>query len=210
MKISALQMDDVLVALHNVDEAKRSALAARTRHFKRLGFPEGANVGRGRTSFYGIGQLIDLLLAFELSQFGVNPERVVEILSAAKYLSKPIVRDYLDRLSGSQPPSLIIHIDPRAADSLSARNPAEDHDLLDMVENDAVFFAENWLTDANRFHWRRRALIDATTLMREAAHVLAHLGICSPEELYDAMEAFDRAAKIEAEKELKELLDGDG
>jgi hypothetical protein len=207
LQISAAQMDEILMAMHQVHPSKKGAFSARTRHLKRLGFPPGANVGRGRSVTYGASELINLLLAFEMAEVGINPERAVKILSTVRPLDVAIARDFLAQKTDEQRPSLIIQIDPRAMER-ALGDPDADEDPFDMVENPADFFSETYLTGANRFHWRRLALIDASQMMRDASLVLDALGICAARIFNDALQDLSDAAKAREVAQLEGIFDG--
>ncbi len=199
MELSAAQMDEVIMAIHGIAPEKRGALEARTRHFKRLGFPRGANVGRGRSVRYEVGQVISMLLAFELSEFGINPERIAALLSKAGRLELPIANDFVERMQKQDRPNLIIHIDPRALGILGDTDEDASNWLGD---NDAVDFADRWLVGDNRFNWRRRALIDATELMKHAALALEGLDICTIPTFSADLRAYVEGARAEITKSL--------
>lgn len=69
---------DRLVAIHAVPAAKRAAFTARVKHFQRLGWPSGANTGKGKAAPYGERQFRELAITFELSALGLPAERAVE------------------------------------------------------------------------------------------------------------------------------------
>ncbi len=73
------ELDAVVRVMHGVDP-DNAALVARFKYMQRMGFPEGANPGRGVRSVYGLDQVLKLLLAFELLETGATPTRVVRML----------------------------------------------------------------------------------------------------------------------------------
>ena len=77
--ISYATIDAALRVMHDVRD-DRAGLIARYKYFQRNGFPEGTNAGRGKAVSYGIDQLLQLLLAFELQETGCGPTRVMRIL----------------------------------------------------------------------------------------------------------------------------------
>lgn len=205
MQLKTPKVADVLMALHSIPERKRVAFVARIKHFQRLGFPAGTNTGRGRAAPCGPSQLIDLLIAFEMAEVGIEPERAVKILSTVRPLAVPIARDFLAHVEDDQKPNLIIQIDPRALDGL--REPKDAGDPFDMIENAADFFAENYLTGPNRFRWRRLAMIDATQMMRHAANALDALCICSTADFIQALQELSDAATEATEKHMGKVFD---
>lgn len=78
MHLTYAELEDFLAELHRVAPEKRIALRGRLKHFQRLGWPEGTNQGKGARVQYGIGQTMSLVMAMEMLQLGLTPERVVE------------------------------------------------------------------------------------------------------------------------------------
>lgn len=78
MQFSFGVVEAALAHVHTIREDARSAFSARLKHFQRLGFPPGINTGRGRAASYDIGHLLLLMLALELVQLGIPPERAKE------------------------------------------------------------------------------------------------------------------------------------
>lgn len=134
--ISQSQMLTVLARLHNVVPARMSALKGRLQHFQRLGFPYGVNTGKGRAARYEASQIVELVLAFELSQLGLWPEAV---LAAIQSLGERL---------------------PRALGRLDLSKHRERH--FDII----VVFDANALSDLTREYGERRATtqIDLMTL----------------------------------------------
>lgn len=80
---------------HSIAEDKMTALRGRLQHFQRLGWPSGANLGRGTRVRYGLKEVMLLAMAFEMVQLGVGPERIVDAWrQEASGLARQ-VRDYL-------------------------------------------------------------------------------------------------------------------
>lgn len=73
------EVEGVVQALHGLP-AGDAATGSRFRYFQRLRFPEGANTGRGVPATYGLDQLLQTLVAFELAEAGLGPTRIVRAL----------------------------------------------------------------------------------------------------------------------------------
>lgn len=80
MEFSFAQVEHTLALTHQIRHESRSAFAHRLKHLQRLGFPAGINTGRGRAATYSVGHLFQWALALELFQFGLTPERAVNVL----------------------------------------------------------------------------------------------------------------------------------
>lgn len=95
--------------LHNVPPAREGALIGRLQHLQRMNFPRGVNVGSGKRAEYNLPSIVKLLLAFELMQFGLGPERVKGVLNYLRW--GPIAW-----LGGRAGRALATGIDPREAE----------------------------------------------------------------------------------------------
>lgn len=63
-----------------VPEDRRSALLGRFQHLQRLSLIEGINPGRGVAAEYGAHQVLIIMLAFQMLQLGLTPERAVNTI----------------------------------------------------------------------------------------------------------------------------------
>lgn len=59
---------------------RHSALLGRFQHLQRLSLIKGINPGRGKAAEYQAHQLLVILLAFQMLQLGLTPERAVGII----------------------------------------------------------------------------------------------------------------------------------
>lgn len=71
---------DVEGAVLGMHGAETSVVSARFRYFQRLRFPSGTNTGRGRPASYGLEQMLQIVLAFELLNAGLGPTPVVRTI----------------------------------------------------------------------------------------------------------------------------------
>ena len=129
----------MLAARHSVGIAHESRVAGRLQHLQRLSFPPTTNTGRGVAAVYGIGEVAQLSLAFEIMQLGLTPERVVNLFTtigswlarSAGYIGEKIVT------SGERPPAVddfLLSFDPCA---LFAREITQDIANGDEVHDSA-------------------------------------------------------------------------
>lgn len=81
VKLSYADVEATLAQLNRIADDKRTAFKARLKHFQRLGFPDGANTGTGKRVLYSVQMLLQLAFATELSQAGMSPKRVVDIIN---------------------------------------------------------------------------------------------------------------------------------
>lgn len=73
-------MLDLVALTIGVPFAKRSALLGRFQHLQRLKLIEGINPGRGKAAEYGAHQIVVILIAFQMLQLGLTPERTVSVI----------------------------------------------------------------------------------------------------------------------------------
>jgi hypothetical protein len=78
-------LEAALAALNGIPSHNRTAFQARLKNFHRLGFPEGIGQGRGKAVIYGARELVLMALAVELTQLGLTPERVIEVIREDEY-----------------------------------------------------------------------------------------------------------------------------
>lgn len=93
--LSYAEVTSFIAERHSIADDKRTALRGRLQHFQRLGWPSGANLGRGTRVRYGLKEVMLLAMAFEMIQLGMSPERIVDAWrQEASGLARQ-VRDYL-------------------------------------------------------------------------------------------------------------------
>lgn len=63
-----------------VPDERRSAFLGRFQHLQRLRLIEGINPGRGKAAEYRPNQVMVILLAFQMLQLGLSPERTVNVI----------------------------------------------------------------------------------------------------------------------------------
>lgn len=64
----------------NVPQERRSALLGRFQHLQRLKLIEGINPGRGKAAEYRAHQILIILIALQMLQLGMTPERAVDLI----------------------------------------------------------------------------------------------------------------------------------
>ncbi|WP_109356796.1 hypothetical protein [Sphingorhabdus sp. EL138] len=77
MEFTYAEILDILSTKHNVASAKKVAFRGRLQHFQRLGFPAGANTGKGKGVAYSWRELFLIGLALDCLEIGSTPDRSV-------------------------------------------------------------------------------------------------------------------------------------
>lgn len=81
MEFTYTEILDILSAKHNIINSKMTAFRGRLQHFQRLGFPSGANTGKGNGVAYSWRELFLIGLALDCLEIGSTPDRsVTEII----------------------------------------------------------------------------------------------------------------------------------
>ena len=176
MRLAYAQIEELIAVIHGVLPGRRSALEGRLKHFKRLGFPTGVNTGRGKAASYDAAAILKLLIAFELLQLGMMPEKATILVramgdilvDAAGYAGSELMRwpdpDLIDPDNPRQSDPFFIILDPMALSPLIA--PNYEGELAMGTLNAARFSA---LIAALEHSGRRTALIDCTHMLGSAA-----------------------------------------
>lgn len=175
MNLSYRQLEDVIMHLHSVAPAKRSALQGRIKHFQRNGWPGGTNTGKGRPAAYGFGPILKLALGFELLELGVTPERAVYILQrnwtdVRTAVSLAFSSNILFSENTKKPSfDVYLYCDPQALSSMT--------EAVDDLSEDTFFYTSapelsRNLMEEFGVHVRRLALINLTQLFLSLAEGL--------------------------------------
>lgn len=76
------QLESVLATIHGIVPNKRTAFQARLKNLNRLGLPTGLEMRKGKATLYGVGEIIEMALAVEMTQLGLSPERVEDLIGS--------------------------------------------------------------------------------------------------------------------------------
>lgn len=77
MEFTYAEILDILSIKHNIASGKKVAFRGRLQHFQRLGFPAGANTGKGKGVAYSWRELLLIGLALDCLEIGSTPDRSV-------------------------------------------------------------------------------------------------------------------------------------
>ena len=77
MEFTYAEILDILATKHNIVSSKQVAFRGRLQHFQRLGFPAGANTGKGNLASYSWRELFLIGLALDCLEIGSTPDRSV-------------------------------------------------------------------------------------------------------------------------------------
>lgn len=74
------QVEAIASSRHYVAHEKVKTFRARLQQLQRIGVPEGVNVGKGGRARYGTTQLSQIMIALDLLDVGMPPERVAALV----------------------------------------------------------------------------------------------------------------------------------
>ncbi|WP_422343969.1 hypothetical protein [Parasphingorhabdus sp.] len=77
MEFTYSEILDMLAVKHKIKRDKTTAFRGRLQHFQRLGFPTGANTGKGNMVAYSWRELFLIGLALDCLEIGSTPDRCV-------------------------------------------------------------------------------------------------------------------------------------
>ena len=167
----------LLASVHSVSDAKLVAFRGRLQHFQRLGFPPGVNTGRGRAAIYGPAELMNLLVAFEMLQLGMTPERIKRVLT----LDQPMViiaaafgaMGVLDKVEPRK--HLLLCVDPVALSALIESSEPDDPSSRSLFYMDGGSLARS--VAERGMAGTRVCAINCTLLLKQVAIILEEAGI---------------------------------
>lgn len=180
-QVTFAELAAALAVVHDIVEEKRTAFNARLKNFHRLKFPIGLQTSKGKTATYGVGHVVEMALAVEMTQLGLPPERVVRVLTLNWYPAAMAfslaARALMERPEGfsdtvvkeTDPLSMFLFFDPAALSTLMIDyDPAIVPDL-DQTSDTFFFGGEGIVTD-NIVKWTsgylsRISLINVTSLL---------------------------------------------
>ena len=85
MQFRYKEVERVLLEMYEVDEGFRKGFIARLNNFRRLGIPEGVNIGKGKVANYCAKQIYQLVLALELAEFGMAPATISQLTTGISW-----------------------------------------------------------------------------------------------------------------------------
>lgn len=179
MSLRFNQVERMLHQLHAIGPGKHAAFRSRLQHIQRLGFPAGANTGRGRPAAYSAGQIMSLAIAVELLQLGMSPERAVAALSVEDFpaaiglalLKFPRTDGWSDAFLLFQPNSLagLTEDGPAGPEAAFTSAIFLKHDLREWIGRDGRFS-------------RRVTIVNLSEIIDMVISALALDGACSEDE----------------------------
>lgn len=171
MEFTFAKIEASLASMHSVPAEKRQAFTARLKHMQKLGFPPGANTGKGYSVAYKPEHAVLMALALELIQLGLTPERSINIIyrdirAICRGISDWVRRPPVDGEQNSKFPVLVL--DPAVMSvALNAPNAP-----FRMRSIDAGELAKSLVIEDQNDR-RRLSIIKVNALLSQLRHNLA-------------------------------------
>jgi hypothetical protein len=171
--------------MHGVAPARVGALKGRLQHFQRLGFPAGVNTGRGKPAEYGVSAILRIVVAFELLQLGLMPERAVGIMRllgsvmvhAAGHAAGPLLESGAEEFVQADG-NILLFFDPSALGGLTGVHTDDLEGVVNNIARSIYTRNSSDLDDPYDFEWsRRQCVVNITHLIIETAHRLETNGV---------------------------------
>lgn len=198
------QLSELLAKLHYISPEKRTAFRGRLQHLQRLGFPPGANTGKGRAASYGAGSILLLALALELTQVGVSPERSIRLLENNLSFVTSAAKIASNWRAARNKTAMLLYLEPTSLAGLTRP---------DLETSSDTFFYDSWPILRKRIEnygtrgFRRLALINLSDLIANICEILEHLMEITTEQAFlDALQAWTDEG-LSSDDEIHETLD---
>ena len=194
MLLNYANIEEALIAAHGLGDLGPGVVAPRLTYLQKLGFPAGTRPGRGTKSRYGIEDVLKIALAFELLQIGLQPTRVVRLVTTDWLTSAGAIAAAVRDVAGGD--GAKPHLIAIKADAIA--EPAEKNGGLGKPLPDLVgLFSPAALAEhltSPEVHDRRFILLDAGRMMAALAPALGALAVTDRAEVDRELELFAASA----------------
>lgn len=176
------QVEQALAGMHRVASEKRSAFQGRLKHYQKQQFPAGINTGRGRAATYYVSHAVQLALALEMNQVGLNPERTIHICTLYGRRIQAAFALATKRILSDDTEPVLVVFDPIVLSDLRGEEEWDETEATFDVKGIEEF--RSGLEDLTNLRSRRYALINITEVVDELSH---RLGEASKYNEFDIM-----------------------
>lgn len=160
------EVEATLADLNRIADEKRIAFKARLKHFQRLGFPEGANTGTGKRVVYTIPMLFKLVLAVELTQVGMPPKLISEVIERNwPFLAESLIEN-LERIVSENEEMASFHWAVKADALIELKRKPESQDTFGVMSAFPVESVNAWIAD------RRNVILNGPLLVSDVLGAL--------------------------------------
>lgn len=205
MQLTYAQLEDFFAEVHKVAPEKRIALKGRLKHFQRLGWPLGTNLGKGARVQYGLGQTLSLAIGMEMLQLGLTPEKVRDQMRYAHYIADGFLSAFKNR--GSEADQVLYIFSPESLYSLRG-------DVEEQQGIQSLLIAQSKMSDLYRirpfFGQPRYAVINISALMEIAFAYFTENNLANEEEISSALTNWKLVSKKQARSAGWIVSDDDG
>ena len=203
IRITFGTLEAVLANLHEIADTKRTAFQSRLKNFHRLGYPLRFESSKGKAGIYAPGTMVEIALALEMTQLGLSPERIVNVLTLNRFpvfsairmatgdlCRKPNGFD-VESVKADDPSSMFLFFDPAALSGLMKNDPEQPNfDVSDY----SFFYGGAGVVRENLVKWtsgflNRLSLINVTAMIDSLAYMACPADVADT----DATLAFKQA-----------------
>ncbi|BEU99981.1 hypothetical protein [Novosphingobium olei] len=182
MQFQFAQVEQALADMHRVAPEKRSAFQGRLKHYQKQGFPPGINTGRGRAAVYYVRHAVQLAVALEMNQVGLNPERTVRICTEYSGRIQGAVMLATSRMLSDDAEPVLLVFDPIVLSDLRGEEEWDETEATFDVKGVEEF--RMGLENLANLRSRRYALVNISEVIDELSH---RLGEASKYNEFDVM-----------------------
>lgn len=160
-------VETALARMHGADpEVQRGAFRGRIKHLQRLGLPLGVKPGKGKRIEYNEEQILQLVLALELAEFGIDPTTIVSII--ASHWDESIFK-YLEANAQQRWLYMILSV------RLMSSSWRPGGSIANGVHNISWVSVNNKIGDAVKSSTNRAILIDVFRVVNELKQILSEI-----------------------------------
>jgi hypothetical protein len=171
IKFQFAQVEQALAGMHRVVDERRTAFQGRIKHYqKQYHFPAGTNTGRGRAATYYVSHAVQLAIALEMNQVGLNPERAARICSNRMSMLQGAVAFASRRILSDDEEPVLIVFDPDVLSDLRGEDEWDETEATFDVQGAEEFRVG--LESLTTLRSRRYAIINLSVVIDELAHRL--------------------------------------
>lgn len=193
MQLTYAQLEDFFAEMHRVAPEKRIALKGRLKHFQRLGWPLGTNLGKGARVQYGLGQTLSLAIGMEMLQLGLTPEKVKDQMRLGTYVADGFLTAFENR--GRDEDQVLYVFSPESLYSLRG-------DVGEQQGIQSLLITQSKIADLYRLrpfsNQPRYAVINISALMDRTTNYFLENKLADQDEIYSALQNWKSVSKKQA------------
>lgn len=174
MELSYGSVERLLMHLHGVPAARRTAMRSRIQHLQRLDFPRLPPAGRGARAVYDIDATFQLVAAFELARLNWPAQASTGLVLEWWPAFRRLVVEGMAAADAAEPPASFAVIAPDALASIRSDAPTA---TVEIVPGELI---AAWAMRGAAATSPGHVLLDLAAVARRAAVFLREEGLLPP------------------------------